>query len=94
MNFANLVPVAAIVVGIPGFIAFVALMAAHTRRMKELRIRDRELEVGGRDAALRPAVDALYEELHDTRSQVAELQERLDFAERLLAAGRAPAGGG
>jgi len=46
--------------------------------------------MGGGDAELGPVVDALCDDLNDTRAQVAEIQERLDFAERLLAAGSAP----
>jgi hypothetical protein len=41
-------------------------------------------------AELGPVVDALCDDLNDTRAQVADIQERLDFAERLLAAGSAP----
>ena len=47
----------------------------------------------GSDPELGPAVDTLRDELADmqehTRAQLAEMQERLDFAERLLTAGRA-----
>jgi uncharacterized membrane protein len=34
-------------------------------------------------------VDALRDDLNYTRAQLAEMQERLDFAERMLTAGRA-----
>ncbi len=51
-------------------------------------IRRRELEVQGSDHQLGPAVDALREDLHETQAQIADLQERLDFAERVLTAGR------
>lgn len=85
MDFSTLIPVVAVVVGVPGFVAFVALMAGHTRKMKELTIRDRELAAAGSDAALGPAIDALRDELDDTRANVAQIQERLDFTERLLA---------
>ncbi len=37
-----------------------------------------------------PVVDALRDDLNDTRAQLADMHERLDFAERLLTAGRAP----
>ena len=40
--------------------------------------------------ALHADVDMLRDDLNETRAQVAEMQERLDFAERLLAAGRTP----
>ena len=89
MDFAILIPIAGIVVGVPGFVAFISLMVGHTRKMKELKIREKELELEGGDAEWRPVVDALCDDLNDTRAQVAELQERLDFAERLLTTGRA-----
>jgi hypothetical protein len=85
-----MVPIVAIVIGIPGAAAFMALGMRHRRKMKELEIREKELERGGSDAALGPVVDALCDDLNDTRAQVAEIQERLDFAERLLAGGSAP----
>ena len=54
------------------------------------KIKRKELEMRGSDAELGPEVDALRDDLNDTRAQLAEVQERLDFAERVLAAGRAP----
>lgn len=56
------------------------------------RLKKKELEMRGGDPELGPAVDELRHDLNDTRAQVAEMQERLDFAERLLAAGRASQG--
>ena len=47
------------------------------------------MEVRGGDSELGSVVDALRDDLNDTRSQLADMQERLDFAERLLTAGRA-----
>jgi hypothetical protein len=90
MDPSSLIPIAAIVLGVPGFIAFVAVVAGHARKMKELAIRDKELELGGSDAALGPAVDALSDDLNQMRAQVAQLQERVEFAERLLTAGSPP----
>ena len=59
------------------------------------KLKKAELEMRGSDAELGPVVDALrddVEQLADmqehTRAQLAEMQERLDFAERLLTAGR------
>ena len=40
--------------------------------------------------ALREEVERLADLCEDTRAQLAETHERLDFAERLLTAGRAP----
>ncbi len=60
------------------------------------KLKKKELEMRGSDAELGPVVDALrddVEQLADmqeqTRAQLAEMQERLDFAERVLTAGRA-----
>ena len=53
------------------------------------KIKKKELEMRGGDPELGPEVDALRDELNETRAQLAELQERVDFAERLLTAGRA-----
>ncbi len=50
-------------------------------------LKSKELEMRGSDS-----VDALRDDLDDTRAQLAEMQERLDFAERLLAAGRSSQG--
>ncbi len=48
------------------------------------KLKQKELEMRGSDSA-----DALRDDLDDTRAQLADMQERLDFAERLLTAGRA-----
>ncbi len=64
------------------------------------KLKSKELEMRGSDAELGPVVDALRDDLNDTRAQLAEMQEhtraqlaemqeRLDFAERMLTAGRA-----
>ncbi len=53
------------------------------------KLKKKELEMRGSDPELGPEVDALRDDLNDTRAQLAEMQERLDFAERLLTAGRA-----
>ena len=53
------------------------------------KIKSKELETQGRSTELGLIVDALRDDLDDTRGQLAEVQERLDFAERLLTAGRA-----
>ena len=53
------------------------------------KLKKKELEMGGSDPELGPVVDALRDDLNETRAQLADMQERLDFAERLLTAGRA-----
>ncbi len=52
------------------------------------KLKKKELETQGSNAELGPVVDELRDDLDDTRAQLAEMQERLDFAERLLTAGR------
>ncbi len=55
------------------------------------KLKKKELETQGSDPQLGPAVvDALRDDADDTRARLAEMEERLDFAERLLTAGRAP----
>ena len=64
------------------------------------KLKKTELEMRGSDPELGPEVDALRDDLNDTRArladmqehtraELAEMQERIDFAERLLTAGRA-----
>ncbi len=53
------------------------------------RLKNKQLEMRGSDPQLGPEVDALRDDLNDTRAQLAEIQERLDFTEHLLAGGRA-----
>jgi hypothetical protein len=69
-------------VGVPGIIVFALLVMRYKLKKKELEMRSSDPELG-------PVVDALRDDLDDTRAQLAEVQERLDFAERLLTAGRA-----
>jgi uncharacterized membrane protein len=52
------------------------------------KLKSKELETQGRSTELGPVVDELRDDLDDTRAQLAEVQERLDFAERVLTAGR------
>ena len=51
-------------------------------------LRKKELDVGTGDSGLAHAVDALRDDLNDTRAQLAEVHERLDFTERLLTEAR------
>jgi hypothetical protein len=84
------------IVGVPGIIVFTYLIIRFKLKKKELEMRGKELEMRGSDAELGPVVDALRDDLEQladmqehTRAQLVDMQERLDFAERLLAAGRA-----
>lgn len=81
-----LIPIVAVAVGIPGTVAFVAIISGHLRKMKELAIREVELSA---DTSSGPEVDALRDDLEDMRSQLVGVQDRLDFTERLLATPKA-----
>ncbi len=70
---------------IMGAVAFSSTVWA----LVHFKLKKTELEMRGSDPELGPEVDALRDDLDDTRAQLADMQERLDFAERLLTAGRA-----
>ncbi len=76
------VQILSVIFGVPGVIAFTTLII-------RFKLKKKELEMRGSDPELGPEVDALRDDLNDTRAQLAEMQERLDFAERLLTTGRA-----
>ncbi len=77
----------------PSIIVFTGLIIRFKLKKKELEMRGSDSELGPEVDALRDDVDDTRAQLADlqehTRAQLAEMQERLDFAERLLAAGRA-----
>ena len=74
-----------IMIIIMGALAFSSTVWA----LVHFKLKKKELEMRGSDVELGPEVDALRDDLNDTRAQLADMQERLDFAERLLTAGRA-----
>ncbi len=78
-----------IIVSCSSVLVFTGLIIRFKLKKKELELREKELEMRGSDPELGREVDALRDDLNDTRAQLAEMQERLDFAERLLTAGRA-----
>ena len=73
--------VGAFLVMFPSLILITAMIIRYMLKRKELEMR-------GSDAEWGPEVDALRDELDDTRAQLADMQERIEFTERLLAAGR------
>jgi len=77
-----------IVTIVMGALAFTGTVASTVWATVHFKLKKRELETRGGDAELGQAVDTLRDDLEDTRAQLAEVQERLDFAERLLTAGR------
>lgn len=71
-----------IIVVFPSIIVFTLLII-------RFKLKKKELEMRGSDPELGPVVDALRDDVDDTRAQLADMQERLDFTERLLTARRA-----
>ena len=65
------------IVGFPSAIVVMVLIIRY-------KLKKKELEMRGSNAELGPVVDALRDDVDDTRAQLAEMQERLDFTERLL----------
>ncbi len=78
-----------LLVVLPSIILFTGLIIRFKLKKKELEVREKELEIRGSDPDYGPEVDELRDDLNDTRARLAEMEERLDFAERLLTAGRA-----
>ncbi len=80
------------VFGTLGVLGFTFLIGLYKLKKKELRVREKELEMRGSDPELGPEIEALRDDRAEmqehTRAQLAEMQERLDFAERLLTAVR------
>jgi hypothetical protein len=81
---------------IMGALTITGTAASTVWAMVHFKLKKKELEARGSNPELGPVVDALrddVEQLADmqehTGAQLAEMQERLDFAERLLTAGRA-----
>jgi hypothetical protein len=86
-----------IVTIVMGSLAFTGTVASSVWALVHFKLKKKEIEARSGSAEMVPAVDALREEVErladmceDTRAQLAETHERLDFAERLLTAGRAP----
>ena len=77
-------------VAIPVVFGSVTVITVSIIRFK---LKKKELEMRASDSELGPVVEALRDDLAEmqehTRAQLADIQERLDFAERLLTAGRA-----
>ena len=80
-----------------GSLALTGTVASSVWALVHFKLKKKEIEARSGGAEMAPVVDALREEVErladmceDTRAQLAETHERLDFAERLLTAGRAP----
>ena len=83
-GFAVFIPIIALCIPVEGII-FRGLEKVARLRVEEAKVRAGQLD--GQSAA---ELATLREEMGDVRRELAEVQERLDFAERLLTSGRAP----
>jgi uncharacterized protein involved in exopolysaccharide biosynthesis len=81
-GFAVFIPIVALCIPVAGII-FRGLEKVARLRVEEAKVRAGQLD--GQSAA---ELARLREEMGDVRRELAEVQERLDFAERLLTSGR------
>lgn len=83
-----------------GFAVFIPILALSIpvaavifnglQKVARLRIEEAKVRAGLLDGQSAADVTALREEMGEVRRELSEVQERLDFAERLLTSGRAP----
>jgi uncharacterized protein involved in exopolysaccharide biosynthesis len=83
-GFAVFIPIVALCIPVAGII-FHGL-----EKVARLRVEEAKVKAGQLDGASGAELAALRDEMGDVRRELAEVQERLDFAERLLSSGRAP----
>ena len=67
-----------------------AIVMSGLLKMSRLRVEEARLRIEGGDAGSSEEVQALRSELDTVRRELGELNERVDFTERLLARGRSP----
>jgi hypothetical protein len=83
-GFAVFIPIVAL--GIP----VAAIVVNGLQKLARLRIEEAKVKAGLLDGQSAAELAALRDEMGDVRRELSEVQERLDFAERLLTSGRAP----
>jgi hypothetical protein len=74
-------------------IPVVAIVMSGLQKMSRLRLEEAQLRLQGGESGNPEEIQALRSELETVRRELSELNERVDFAERLLARGRGPEGG-
>jgi hypothetical protein len=85
-DFAVFIPIVALCIPVAG-IVFHGL-----EKVARLRLEEAKLKAGVLDGQSTAELTALRDEMGEVRRELAEVQERLDFAERLLTSGRSPGG--
>lgn len=83
-SFAVFIPIVALCIPVAGII-FHGL-----EKVARLRVEEAKVKAGILDGQSAAELAALREEMGDVRRELTEVQERLDFAERLLTSGRPP----
>ena len=81
-SFAVFIPIVALSIPLAGII-FHGL-----QKVARLRIEEAKVKSGTLDGQSAAELTLLREEMSEVRRELAEVQERLDFAERLLTSGR------
>jgi predicted nuclease with TOPRIM domain len=83
-GFAVFIPIVALCIPVA------AIVVNGLQKLARLRIEEAKVKAGLWDGQSAAELSELREEMGDVRRELSEVQERLDFAERLLASGRAP----
>jgi hypothetical protein len=83
-GFAVFIPIVALCIPVA------AIVVHGLQKVARLRIEEAKVKAGLLDGQSAMELAALREEMGDVRRELSEVQERLDFAERLLTSGRAP----
>jgi uncharacterized protein involved in exopolysaccharide biosynthesis len=83
-GFAVFIPIVALCIPVA------AIVVNGLQKLARLRIEEAKVKAGLLDGQSAAELSALREEMGDVRRELSEVQERLDFAERLLTSGRAP----
>ena len=87
-GFAVFIPIIALCIPVA------AIIFHGLEKVARLRIEEAKVKAGLVDGQSAADLAVLRDEMGDVRRELAEVQERLDFAERLLTSGRAPEHGG
>jgi uncharacterized protein involved in exopolysaccharide biosynthesis len=82
-GFAVFIPIVALCIPVA------AIIVHGLQRVARLRIEEAKVKAGLLEGQSAMELAALREEMGDVRRELSEVQERLDFAERLLTSGRA-----